>query len=197
MESLNKMYFHCLKFHFFAVPFKTCLHAVILLIVFPTTKLAASQLTLTWLQWPLKIFFKQSYKKHLEVYKNTYISTRIRTNNKFVFYTCKGNETFPVFTLQHRVSDVRWQSCHVTKSGRMRQLRPPRTRRYAADMAGVGGVRRKSPVSPSPLWGKLHTLWQDKYLLLFKTEYTLLVVSVLWFLEIGINVWVIQKVACK
>lgn len=69
MESLNKMYFHCLKFHFFAVPFKTCLHAVILLIVFPTTKLAASQLTLTWLQWPLKIFFKQSYKKHLEVYK--------------------------------------------------------------------------------------------------------------------------------
>lgn len=65
----------------------------------------------------------------------------------------------------------------------------------AAEMAG--GVRRKSPGSPSPLWGKLHTLWQDKHLVLFKTEYTLLVVSVLWFLEIGINVWVIQKVACK
>ncbi|KAG7214715.1 hypothetical protein INR49_010607 [Caranx melampygus] len=48
---------------------------------------------------------------------------------------------------------------------------------------------------PVPLLGKLHTLWQDKHLVLFKTEYTLLVVSVLWFLEIGINVWVIQKVA--
>ncbi len=68
-------------------------------------------------------------------------------------------------------------------------------RRYAAEMAG--GVRRKAPGSPSPLWGKLHTLWQDKHLVLFKTEYTLLVVSVLWFLEIGINAWVIQKVACK
>ncbi|TDH05495.1 hypothetical protein EPR50_G00123080 [Perca flavescens] len=59
----------------------------------------------------------------------------------------------------------------------------------------AGGVRKKSPGSPSPLWGKLHTLWQDKHLVLFKTEYTLLVVSVLWFLEIGINLWVIQKVA--
>ncbi|KAK2822329.1 hypothetical protein Q5P01_022394 [Channa striata] len=57
------------------------------------------------------------------------------------------------------------------------------------------GVRRKSPGSPSLLWGKLQTLWQDKHLVLFKTEYTLLVVSVLWLLEIGINVWVIQKVA--
>ncbi|XP_068593927.1 dol-P-Man:Man(5)GlcNAc(2)-PP-Dol alpha-1,3-mannosyltransferase [Cebidichthys violaceus] len=64
---------------------------------------------------------------------------------------------------------------------------------YAAEMAG--GVRRKSPGSPSALWGKLHTLWQDKHMVPFKTEYTLLVVSVLWFLEIGINVWVIQKVA--
>ncbi|KAI4810230.1 hypothetical protein KUCAC02_019071 [Chaenocephalus aceratus] len=59
----------------------------------------------------------------------------------------------------------------------------------------AGGVRRKSPGSPSPLWGKLHTLWQDKHLVLFKTQYTLLVVSVLWFLEIGFNAWVIQKVA--
>nr|XP_020451393.1 dol-P-Man:Man(5)GlcNAc(2)-PP-Dol alpha-1,3-mannosyltransferase [Monopterus albus] len=59
----------------------------------------------------------------------------------------------------------------------------------------AGGVRRKSSGSQSALWGKLHTVWQDKYLVLFKTEYTLLVVSVLWFLEIGINVWVIQKVA--
>ncbi|KAI3374995.1 hypothetical protein L3Q82_021524, partial [Scortum barcoo] len=66
-------------------------------------------------------------------------------------------------------------------------------RRFAVEMAG--GVRRKSPGSPAPLWGKLHTLWQDKHLVLFKTEYTLLVVSVLWFLEIGINAWVIQKVA--
>ncbi|KAM7400747.1 hypothetical protein PAMA_005099 [Pampus argenteus] len=63
----------------------------------------------------------------------------------------------------------------------------------------AGGVQRRkspsSPSSPSPLWGTLHALWQDKHLVLFKTEYTLLVVSVLWLLEIGINVWVIQKVA--
>lgn len=61
----------------------------------------------------------------------------------------------------------------------------------------AGGVRRKTPATASPLWGKLKALWQDKHLVLFKTEYTLLVVSVLWLLEIGINVWVIQKVACK
>ncbi|MEQ2209074.1 hypothetical protein XENOCAPTIV_023761, partial [Xenoophorus captivus] len=59
----------------------------------------------------------------------------------------------------------------------------------------AGGVRRKTPASPSPMWGKLHTLWQDKHLVLFKTEHTLMVVSVLWILEIGINFWVIQKVA--
>ncbi|KAF7662721.1 hypothetical protein LDENG_00227580 [Lucifuga dentata] len=61
-------------------------------------------------------------------------------------------------------------------------------------MAG-GGVRKKSPGPPSPAWGKFHALWHEKHLVLFKTEYTLLVVSVLWFLEIGINIWVIQKVA--
>ncbi|XP_034040012.1 dol-P-Man:Man(5)GlcNAc(2)-PP-Dol alpha-1,3-mannosyltransferase [Thalassophryne amazonica] len=61
-------------------------------------------------------------------------------------------------------------------------------------MAGVG-VRRKSPDSFSLVRGKLRTLWQEKHLVLFKPEYTLLVVSVLWFLEIGVNVWVIQKVA--
>ncbi|KAL6104476.1 alg3 [Pungitius sinensis] len=59
----------------------------------------------------------------------------------------------------------------------------------------AGGVRKKSAGSPSALWGKLNTLWQDKHMVLFKSEYTLLVVSVLWFMEIGINVWVIQKVA--
>ncbi|XP_072297489.1 dol-P-Man:Man(5)GlcNAc(2)-PP-Dol alpha-1,3-mannosyltransferase [Eucyclogobius newberryi] len=60
-------------------------------------------------------------------------------------------------------------------------------------MAG-GSTRKKSPGATSPFWGKLHCLWQDKHLVLFKTEYTLLIVSVLWFLEIGINVWVIRKV---
>uniref|UniRef100_A0A3Q2PX59 Dol-P-Man:Man(5)GlcNAc(2)-PP-Dol alpha-1,3-mannosyltransferase n=1 Tax=Fundulus heteroclitus TaxID=8078 RepID=A0A3Q2PX59_FUNHE len=59
----------------------------------------------------------------------------------------------------------------------------------------AGGVRRRGPASPSPLWGKLQALWQDKHLVLFKTEHTLLVVSVLWILEIGINFWVIQRVA--
>lgn len=32
-------------------------------------------------------------------------------------------------------------------------------------------------------------------MIVFKAEYTILVASVLWFLEIGINIWVIQKVA--
>ncbi|XP_068605200.1 dol-P-Man:Man(5)GlcNAc(2)-PP-Dol alpha-1,3-mannosyltransferase [Brachionichthys hirsutus] len=59
----------------------------------------------------------------------------------------------------------------------------------------AGGIRKRSAGSPSPLWGKLQTLWQDKHLVLFRAEYTLLVVSILWFVEIGINVWVIQKVA--
>ncbi|XP_030219824.1 dol-P-Man:Man(5)GlcNAc(2)-PP-Dol alpha-1,3-mannosyltransferase [Gadus morhua] len=60
-------------------------------------------------------------------------------------------------------------------------------------MAGV--VRRKAPGQHSHLWAKLRTLWQEKHLILFKPEYTLMVVSLLWLLEIGINVWVIQKVA--
>lgn len=69
------------------------------------------------------------------------------------------------------------------------------TRRCSLEMAG--GVRKKFTGTSSPLWGRLQTLWQDKHLVLFKTEYTFLVLSVLWFLEIGINVWVIQNVACK
>lgn len=71
----------------------------------------------------------------------------------------------------------------------------PSTSICSSEMAG--GVRRKPPATPTPLWGKVKALWHDKHLVLFKTEYTLLVVSVLWLLEIGINVWVIQKVACK
>ncbi|XP_019739271.1 dol-P-Man:Man(5)GlcNAc(2)-PP-Dol alpha-1,3-mannosyltransferase [Hippocampus comes] len=61
-------------------------------------------------------------------------------------------------------------------------------------MAG-GVVRKKPPGSAFPLRTTLQALWQEKHLVLFKTEYTFLVVSVLWLLEIGINVWVIQKVA--
>uniref|UniRef100_A0A667WT39 Dol-P-Man:Man(5)GlcNAc(2)-PP-Dol alpha-1,3-mannosyltransferase n=1 Tax=Myripristis murdjan TaxID=586833 RepID=A0A667WT39_9TELE len=61
-------------------------------------------------------------------------------------------------------------------------------------MAG-GGVKKKSFGPLSRLRGKLHVLWQDKHLVLFRADYTLLVVSVLWLLEIGINLWVIQKVA--
>uniref|UniRef100_A0A4W5N0N6 Dol-P-Man:Man(5)GlcNAc(2)-PP-Dol alpha-1,3-mannosyltransferase n=1 Tax=Hucho hucho TaxID=62062 RepID=A0A4W5N0N6_9TELE len=60
----------------------------------------------------------------------------------------------------------------------------------------AGGVKKKS--SPGPLsrvWATLRKLWQEKHLILFKAEYTILVASVLWFLEIGINIWVIQKVA--
>ncbi|XP_062337248.1 dol-P-Man:Man(5)GlcNAc(2)-PP-Dol alpha-1,3-mannosyltransferase [Osmerus eperlanus] len=59
----------------------------------------------------------------------------------------------------------------------------------------AGGVKKKSPASPSPVLGALRTLWQEKHLIVFKAEYTILVASVLWILEIGINIWVIQKVA--
>ncbi|CAL8345438.1 unnamed protein product [Merluccius merluccius] len=60
----------------------------------------------------------------------------------------------------------------------------------------MAGVVRRKPAGPhSQVWAKLRTLWQEKHLILFKPEYTLLVVSLLWLLEIGINVWVIQKVA--
>ncbi|XP_077471602.1 dol-P-Man:Man(5)GlcNAc(2)-PP-Dol alpha-1,3-mannosyltransferase [Stigmatopora argus] len=56
-------------------------------------------------------------------------------------------------------------------------------------------ARKKPPGNASPLWATFQTLWMEKHLILFKTEYTFLVVSVLWLLEIGINVWVIQKVS--
>uniref|UniRef100_A0A673YSQ9 Dol-P-Man:Man(5)GlcNAc(2)-PP-Dol alpha-1,3-mannosyltransferase n=1 Tax=Salmo trutta TaxID=8032 RepID=A0A673YSQ9_SALTR len=60
----------------------------------------------------------------------------------------------------------------------------------------AGGVKKKSsPGPPSRVRATLGKLWQEKHLVLFKAEYTILVASVLWFLEIGINIWVIQKVA--
>uniref|UniRef100_A0A3P8Y1M7 Dol-P-Man:Man(5)GlcNAc(2)-PP-Dol alpha-1,3-mannosyltransferase n=1 Tax=Esox lucius TaxID=8010 RepID=A0A3P8Y1M7_ESOLU len=59
----------------------------------------------------------------------------------------------------------------------------------------AGGVKKKSPAPPHRVLATLRTLWQDKHMILFKAEYTILVTSVLWFLEIGVNIWVIQKVA--
>ncbi|KAJ8389564.1 hypothetical protein AAFF_G00118010 [Aldrovandia affinis] len=59
----------------------------------------------------------------------------------------------------------------------------------------AGGSKKKSAGPPSRVWGTLRTLWQEKHLVLFKAEYTFLVAAVLWFLEIGINIWVIRKVA--
>ncbi|KAG7258355.1 hypothetical protein CRUP_022097 [Coryphaenoides rupestris] len=63
-------------------------------------------------------------------------------------------------------------------------------------MAGV--ARRKASGgqhNATQVWAKLRTLWQEKHLIVLNPEYTLLVVSLLWLLEIGINVWVIQHVA--
>ncbi|XP_076150662.1 dol-P-Man:Man(5)GlcNAc(2)-PP-Dol alpha-1,3-mannosyltransferase [Alosa pseudoharengus] len=60
-------------------------------------------------------------------------------------------------------------------------------------MAVVG--KKKSAGATSRLWATLRTIWQEKHLILFKAEYTLLVTALLWFLEIGVNIWVIQKVA--
>ncbi|KAJ8357444.1 hypothetical protein SKAU_G00202380 [Synaphobranchus kaupii] len=59
----------------------------------------------------------------------------------------------------------------------------------------AGGAKKKSTGQASRAWGTLRTLWQEKHLILFKAEYTFLVAAVLWVLEIGINVWVIRKVA--
>lgn len=58
-------------------------------------------------------------------------------------------------------------------------------------------VGKKRTARPSTFNSTLNSMWQDKHLILFKPEYTLLVAAVLWCVEIGINVWVIQKVACK
>ncbi|XP_072560313.1 dol-P-Man:Man(5)GlcNAc(2)-PP-Dol alpha-1,3-mannosyltransferase isoform X1 [Paramormyrops kingsleyae] len=59
----------------------------------------------------------------------------------------------------------------------------------------ASGGRKKSVGPPSRVWGTLRTLWQEKHMVLFKAEYTFLVTAVLWLFEIGINIWVIQKVA--
>ncbi|KAL1280869.1 hypothetical protein QQF64_015469 [Cirrhinus molitorella] len=55
--------------------------------------------------------------------------------------------------------------------------------------------KKKSSTLPSRIQKTLSSIWQDKHMVLFKAEYTFLVTAVLWFLEIGINIWVIQKVA--
>ncbi|RXM99751.1 Dol-P-Man:Man(5)GlcNAc(2)-PP-Dol alpha-1,3-mannosyltransferase [Acipenser ruthenus] len=61
--------------------------------------------------------------------------------------------------------------------------------------AGAVVARKKSAGPPSPIWGTLRALWKDKQRVLFKPEYTLLVTAVLWIAEIGINIWVIHRVA--
>ena len=53
------------------------------------------------------------------------------------------------------------------------------------------------PGAASPAWRALCALWQDKHLVVFKTEDTLLVCAVLWLLEICVNVWVIHTVPCE
>ncbi|RXN20100.1 dol-P-Man:Man(5) c(2)-PP-Dol alpha-1,3-mannosyltransferase [Labeo rohita] len=60
----------------------------------------------------------------------------------------------------------------------------------------AGGKKKSSNVTlPSKIQKTLSSIWQDKHMVLFKADYTFLVTAVLWFLEIGINIWVIQKVA--
>ncbi|XP_012690787.2 dol-P-Man:Man(5)GlcNAc(2)-PP-Dol alpha-1,3-mannosyltransferase [Clupea harengus] len=59
----------------------------------------------------------------------------------------------------------------------------------------VVGKKKSAGGALSRIWATFRTIWQEKHLILFKTEYTLLVTALLWFLEIGVNIWVIQKVA--
>ncbi|KAL6467879.1 hypothetical protein MHYP_G00235560 [Metynnis hypsauchen] len=59
----------------------------------------------------------------------------------------------------------------------------------------MAGGRKRSPAGSSRLSASLSAIWTDKHMVLFKAEYTFLVAAVLWVLEIGINAWVIQKVA--
>ncbi|KPP60786.1 Dolichyl-P-Man:Man5GlcNAc2-PP-dolichyl mannosyltransferase-like [Scleropages formosus] len=56
-------------------------------------------------------------------------------------------------------------------------------------------ARKKHADATCGARGTLCALWRDKHLVLFNAEYTALVTALLWFVEIGINVWVIQKVA--
>ncbi|KAL7851326.1 hypothetical protein AOLI_G00216820 [Acnodon oligacanthus] len=86
-------------------------------------------------------------------------------------------------------------ACHILVSltvGVEELLQPPHCSSLSAKMAGS---RKRSPAGPSKLSASLSAIWTDKHLILFKAEYTFLVAAVLWVLEIGINVWVIQKVA--
>lgn len=66
-----------------------------------------------------------------------------------------------------------------------------------ADFTNMAAGKKKPATLPSRLQKTLSSIWQDKHMVLFKAEYTFLVTAVLWFLEIVINIWVIQRVACK
>ncbi|XP_028650838.1 dol-P-Man:Man(5)GlcNAc(2)-PP-Dol alpha-1,3-mannosyltransferase [Erpetoichthys calabaricus] len=61
---------------------------------------------------------------------------------------------------------------------------------------GAGVVRKKHGTTDvSSSWIYLRTLWQEKHLILFQPRYTALVAAALWMAEIGINLWVIHRVA--
>uniref|UniRef100_A0A8D2Q3N9 Dol-P-Man:Man(5)GlcNAc(2)-PP-Dol alpha-1,3-mannosyltransferase n=1 Tax=Varanus komodoensis TaxID=61221 RepID=A0A8D2Q3N9_VARKO len=64
-------------------------------------------------------------------------------------------------------------------------------------MAPGGGLRRKAAAGPGQLSGPpfLRRLWHDKHLVLFEPQYTPLVAACLCLAEVGVNHWVIQRVA--
>ncbi|XP_078245882.1 dol-P-Man:Man(5)GlcNAc(2)-PP-Dol alpha-1,3-mannosyltransferase [Pogona vitticeps] len=68
-------------------------------------------------------------------------------------------------------------------------------------MAPGSGFKRKGPVGPGLPGGPpflrqiLRRAWQEKHLVLFEPQYTPLVAACLCLAEVGVNHWVIQRVA--
>lgn len=66
-------------------------------------------------------------------------------------------------------------------------------------MAPAPGPRRKGAAGPGypVLLRALRRAWQEKHLVLFEPRFTPLVAACLCLAEVGVNLWVIQRVACE
>ncbi|TRY69743.1 hypothetical protein DNTS_035420, partial [Danionella cerebrum] len=59
----------------------------------------------------------------------------------------------------------------------------------------AGGKKKSSNNLTTQIQKTLLSIWQEKHMILFKTDYTFLVTAFLWFLEIAVNIFVIQRVS--
>lgn len=70
---------------------------------------------------------------------------------------------------------------------------------HSRAMAPAPGPRRKRAAGPGypVLLRDLRRAWQEKHLVLFEPRFTPLVAACLCLAEVGVNLWVIQRVACE